>query len=294
MKKMVDVAKEKKEFTVYGLFYFFLASFLVKVVFGGLAGSKTLLVSGLFSLFGVFLAVVSLIRIGRMHPARGARVNFNADKLEFIIVLGASLLITLSTGMLLYSTGHMVFFHTLYPPQMLAAWVSLVVALGGLIMIFWSGNKIWDIPEVDNRDMALALSTDFLLSILTVFTVVIARHGATLPDYACAILTAFFMIIYGIVYLKSAFKGLMDAAGDEELTGEIRKLVMKVKPSVAVEALRVSRSGHVLEIMLTLGVGAGASMNEVTATGKRVKDALRRKLDRPHELFLGMSLKEGA
>ncbi|MBF0386915.1 MAG: cation transporter [Candidatus Omnitrophica bacterium] len=294
IKKSFDAVKEQKELTAYALFYFFLASGALKVVFGVIAGSKCLLVAGIFALFGVFIAVVSLVRIGRSHPGRAGRMYFNPDKLEFIIVLGTSMIITLSTSALLFSIGHMVFFHTLYPPQMLAAGVALATALASLGLMWWIRSAGRNVPEIDAREVSFLLNADFLLSIMTVVAVIIARNGSSLLDYACAILTAFFLIIYGCTFLKSAFKGLMDASGDPQTVGQVRALILRIRPAVGLAALRVSRSGHLLEIMVTLQVAGESSMKEAVAQGRKVRELLHKKFTVPHELLVGFVQKEPA
>ncbi|MBF0594556.1 MAG: cation transporter [Candidatus Omnitrophica bacterium] len=292
--KSYDPVKEKKEQVAYALFYYFLASCVLKVFFGIIGGSKCLLVAGIFSLFGVFIGVVSLIRIVRAHPGRTGRIIFNPDKLEFIIVLGASIIITLSTCALLFSIGHMVFFHTLYPPSMSAAWVALITAKLSLVMMFWYGKKASHVYEIDAKEVNFALTADFILSVVTVIGVVIARNGSTILDYACAILAAFFLILYGVSFLKGAFKGLMDASGDEEIIEHIRGVIKKAQPRAVLEVLRVNRSGHLFEIMVTLGVKGDVSMKEALIAGRKIREALRTKFLRPHELLLGLKAKEAA
>jgi len=292
IKKNADPVKEQKELTAYALFYFFLISFALKTVFGVIAGSKCLLVAGIASLFGVFIAVVSLVRINRSHPGRTGRFYFNPEKLEFIIVLGTSIIITLSTSALLFSIGHMVFFHTLYPPQLLAAWAAVITAKLALCLMFWISKRFSSVPEIDARQVSFALNADFLLSILTVIAVVIARNGSALLDYASAILTAFFMIMYGVSFLKTAFKGLMDASIDEGTVLEIKKVIGRIRPAVELAGLRVNRSGHLLEIIATLGLAGNAPVKEAVTAGKKIREALQRKFPEPHVLLVGYNLKE--
>lgn len=292
--KNMDPVKEQKELAAYALFYFFLVSFVLKTVFGVISGSKCLLVAGIASLFGVFIAVVSLIRINRSHPLRTGRLYFNPDKLEFIIVLGASIIITLSTSALLFSVGHMVFFHALYPPQLMAAWAAVITGKLALSVMFWTRRRLGGIPEIDARQVSFALTADFMLSIVTVIAVVVARNGSALLDYACAILTAFAMIIYGVSFLKASFKGLMDASGDESTVAQIKKIIGRARAGMALEGLRVNRAGHLLEIRIALGVTGPMSMKEAAASARKIKDALRRKLKEPHELLVGFKSVEAA
>lgn len=291
-KRKPDLVKEKKEQLTYVLFYFFLTSFFLKAVFGMLSGSKCLLVSGAFSLFGLFIAVVTLLRIGRSHPTRRGAVHFNPDKLEFIIILGISIIITLSTSSLLFSIGHLVFFHTLYPPEMLAAWIAMITASLNLALTTWIKKRIFDLPEMDAREIFFVLNTDFLLSIMTSVAVVISRTGSYILDYACAIFTAFFLILYGISFLAAAFKGLMDASCDTKTVSIIEGLLRKAHSDVMLKTLRVHKAGHVFEIMAILAMGSDTPMPKALAIVQNTKEALRKKFLQPHELFVGIAQRE--
>ncbi|MBF0479907.1 MAG: cation transporter [Candidatus Omnitrophica bacterium] len=287
-KKPRDYIKENKEQTTYVLFYFFITAFLLKTVVGIMSGSKCLLVSGIFALFGVFIAIVTLIRINKTHPGRSGRIYFNPDKLEFIIVLGISIIIAISTSVLFFSVGHMVFFHTLYPPEILAAWLSIIVASVNLCLMVWIKQKFSDLPEMDEQEVVFALNTDFILSLVTIFTVVVSRWGLVLADYAGAILAAMFMVFYSVKFLAASFKGLMDASCDKKTVAAIEGLMRKIKFEGNLKNLRVNKVGHVFEIMLTLKVVGDISMKEAAVIIKKIKEVFKKKFLKPHEVFVGV------
>ncbi|MBF0486023.1 MAG: hypothetical protein HQL16_05885 [Candidatus Omnitrophica bacterium] len=287
-KKSRDPVKDNKEQAAYVLFYIFILFFLLNTIFGLLSASKCLLVSGAFALFGVFIAVVALLRIGRSHPARPGRLYFNPDKLEFIIILGTSAIITLGTSVLFFSIGHMVFFHTIYPPELSAAWIAMITAALSLGLMVLVKDRAMDLPEIDACEIGFILNACFLLSILTMITVVIARIGGPLLDYACAILAAFFLILHGIRFLSSSFKGLMDASCDKDTIAEVEKLMKKIRSDVALKELRVNEAGHILEIIATFAMTGETSMQDAVMATENIKILFEKKFSRPHELFVGI------
>jgi divalent metal cation (Fe/Co/Zn/Cd) transporter len=163
-KRTRNPVKERKEQTVYVLFYFFIIFGFLNTVFGLLSGSKCLFVSGIFALFGVLVSVVTLLRIGRSHPGPRSTLNFNPDKLEFIILLGSSAIIALCTAALFFVIGHMAFFDALYSPELSAAWVALVTAFCCLGFTVWVKYGITDLPEIDMHEVVFILDAYFLLS----------------------------------------------------------------------------------------------------------------------------------
>lgn len=293
MKRLkINPLKEKKERIIYALFYFFIISFLFKTVFAFMTDSKCLLVSGIFSLFGILMAIVTLMRLGVAYPSgmsviRTRALSFNEGKLESIIMFGISIIIAVSTSALIFSTGHWLFFHTLYPPQLLAAWIAAGAAAGSLGFLEWIGTQLVDVPEGDEDDITFVLQADFIFSILVIATVVLSRMGATILDYACAIFASFFVILYSVRFLYAAFNGLMDASCDKQTVLVIEKCIRKAEAGHALESLRVNKVGHVIEIVAFLAVPQDMPVKEFTAKVEKIKNALSSKFTKPHEVFVG-------
>jgi len=208
------------------------------------------------------------------------------------LFLGVSIIITLSTISLFFSIGHLVFFHSLYPPEMIAAWIAMLTASLNLSLMIWVKKRIFDFPEMDSREILFVLNTDFLLSIMTSVAVVVSRAGSYILDYACAIFIAFFLILYGISFLSTAFKGLMDASCDAKTVSLIEGLLRKVHAGVTLESLRVHKVGHVFEIIATLAMAGETSMQETMEIVRDAKNTLQKKFFQPHELFVGIAKQE--
>lgn len=289
MKKKPDIIKEKKERVAYTLFYFFIISFLLKTSFGILYGSKSLLVSGIFALLGLFITVAILIRINRTHTVRRTTTYFNPEKLELVILFGTAAIIAISTGALFLSLLHMVFSHTLYPPEIMAAWVAMIVASINLGLMVWVKEQFIAFSEIDTEQINFMLSADFLYTILAGLTVVASRMGAYILDYSCAAFFAFFLIIYSISFSFKAVKGLMDASCDAKTISLIDKSIRKADASVAIKTLRVSKVGHFFEIIAMLEFMGDTPMPKVLVSIKKIKETLRANFPKPHELFVGVT-----
>lgn len=285
MKKLKqNPIKEQKERIIYALFYFFIISFLLKTAFGFMTDSKSLLVSGIFSLFGILTAVVTLMRLGLGNPSR----SFNHGKLESMVMFGIAFIIATSTIVLVYSVGHMVIFHTLYPPQLLGAWVAASAAAGSLGFMEWIGTQIGSVPEGEGNEINFVLQTDIMFSILAVIAIVLSRMGITILDYASAIFASFFIIIYSAQFLYTAFKGLMDASCDKLTISSIEKCIRDAQGEYVLGSLRVNKVGQIIEIIAFLTVSRDLPIKEVTARMKEIKEALMAKFTKPHEMFIGI------
>ena len=214
-----DPEGEHKESTVYSLLFFFLGAFVIKIVFGGISGSKALLVSGTFELFGVFLAVITLLRIGSASQSKNDRKSdYSHGKLEFVVASAISLLIAVATGIFLFTIVHLVFYHTIYPPKLLAAWVSAILAAINLIAARYLKNEIASFDEADEKRLRFLFDNDFILSTLVVCVAIMSRSGFAALDPIFAVLVAVYVIVHSISFLWKSFKGLMDALPDKGLS----------------------------------------------------------------------------
>ena len=287
-KRRPDLVKEKKEWIIYLLFYFFVASLLIKVVLGIISGSRCLLVSGILALFGVFITVVTMMRIGQSHPARRIRTYFNRGKLELVMIAGASVIIVLCTGALLFFIAHMIFFHTLYPPDLFAAWIGAVIASIDLCLMVWIKKEMVSLREADERDISFILNADFIISLVIMASVVISRNGFQIADYACAIFAALFFIAYSASFLRTAFAALMDASCDKETVSVIEGLIKKTIPPDALSSLRVNKAGQLFEIIVMIRVAGEMSMREARGVAAEIKDKVRSEFLMSHEVFVGI------
>lgn len=286
--------KEDKENAVYALLFFFVGSFFVKVVFGVITGCKSLLVSGIFAAFGIFISIVTLLRIHDfVIPAKIKLKKFSYGKLEFIIITGVSTIIAISTGAILFSILHMTFFHSLYPPGLMAAWASVFLAVASLYAAYKLKNIVSLIlEEADIARIRFLLNKDFILSIAVVATVVIARSGFTVIDYILAIFEAGFIIAYSIYLLFNSVKGLMDASCDAQTVERISRHIRKADTRISIESIRVSLAGKMLEIVAIISVASKTPVKDARMLVQKIKYVLQKDLSAAHEIYIGFKGKE--
>ncbi|MBF0217209.1 MAG: hypothetical protein HQL30_09490 [Candidatus Omnitrophica bacterium] len=286
--RKIDPDNEKKEMAAYALLYYFMTSFLAKTVIGILSGSQYLVTGGIFVCFGIFTAVVELLRLGRIYSPRGARSGINYGKLEFAVIVGVSAIIALSTGSFLFSLVHILFFHTLYPSGLSGAWMAL--GLGGLNLgiSVWFGGLGVKLSAPGEKNLNFLLRADLVLSALAAFVIVTSRMGAYILDYSLALLTTLLVMGYSVSFLGEAFKGLMDAACDKGTVAKVEKLLRDSDPGVVLDTLRVNRVGHVLEVIAGISFPGDASIKDAVRVVSKVKSSLNGKLAEPSEIFVGI------
>ena len=288
LRKKRDPIQEKKENVAYIFLFFFIISFLVKIVFGVIASSSALLISGIFALFGIFISIVTLIRIrSYSNNVSLSKIGISHSKLEFIIIAGASIIITIAAASILFSIGHMTLFHRLYPPGLIAAWISAVIAMFNFYIIHWIKEKIDLIEEADIKKILFLLDKDFLLSIAVIFIVIISRTGFFVIDYLCAILEALFILKYSFNYLYNSFRGLADASYSPKVTSKIRKIISSADKDMKIRTLKVTPSGGKFEIVVIVELIKTTKIKKAKSIIAVIKSILDKKLDMPYEISVG-------
>jgi len=292
VKKRRNIDQDQKENFVYNLLYFFISVFLIKVVLGIMTDSKSLLVSGIFVLFGIFISIVTIIRINTSGSldSQSKRPNFCYDKLVFFIIAGISFIIAIATNGLLFSIIHGVLYHSLFPPDLLAVWVAAVAACANIYVLLFVKRSEGLLESSDIDRITFILSTDFILSVLVMGTVLLSRVGFFVADYIFASLQAIYIFIYSVYLLRHSFKGLMDSTCDFATLSKISKCIKNADPVLRIKDLKVSRVGNVLEIMATIYLSNETKMKEVKNVFVKIKQGLKQNISDPCQMYLGFSL----
>ncbi|MBF0384260.1 MAG: cation transporter [Candidatus Omnitrophica bacterium] len=286
-KKPKDMFQERKERVAYSLFYFFLAVFIIKTILGIITSSKALLLSGIFSLLGVLISATVIIRIIRPKRSRFPG-KASPEKIEKSIIFWASVIIAATTFFLLFSVGHMLFYHSLYPPQMNAAWAALFCAALNFILATFIKKKIGDIGLNDCVELISILEADLLLAVLTSISVVLSRSGAYIIDYILSFLIGVCIIAITISYLFRSLKTLLDASCDTKIFASINKIMTETVKGGQISDLKICKSGESHEISAVLNVPKEHTILECKDLIASIRDALNKNFSSNHTLYIGL------
>lgn len=288
VQKIKDNSKEIKLNTAYCLLYFFVGSLLIKVVFGAFSGATSLLASSILPLFGVFIAIVTIIRI---NGSSNEKIAFSYEKLEFIIIAGVSLIIAIATVSILFLVVHLIFFHTLFPPGLFGAWISAIICIANFYMLSWVNEKSHLLEEVDNKQINFLINNDLLFSIIVVFSIVLARSGFIIIDYLVAILGGIYILWYSIHFLSHSFKGLMDASCDLPTLSKITNFIKSADPTMHIKDIRIRRVGKAFEIISIISLPKETKIKKAQAIIYNIKNILGSKIPEPCEVHIGFESK---
>ncbi len=280
--------EKMEEGKAYTILFFFFGSFLLRFIFGSLTTSKALFVSSMFALFGVFICVVSIIRVSaKSGILKNSKLDFNHEKIEFIVVAGISLIISLTTGVLLFSIAHIVLFHTLFPPSLFAAWMGAFLAIADLFILKWINNRMLIFKETDIKRILFIIINDLWVCVFIIITVVLSRSGMPLFDYVLGFVEAIFIISYSVYFLHYSVKGLMDASYDRASVSDIKGYIKRGAPALRIKKLKVNPKGRALEIIVIFYLDGVTKVNNARRVIERVKMSLEKSLQKPHELYVG-------
>ena len=278
---------------LHSLLVFFICCGIVKTAFALMAGSPSLLVFGLIDLFGIFYSMVLLIRT---EPA-GSRTSrprrgIPTGKLELFIVAGISVLLVISAVALLVSTLHVTFFHTLYPPDLTAAWIALLLGAANAGFLLYFKEQVSSIEKPDRTRIRFLLRTGLVLSVVIAASVVVSRCGFFVVDFLVAILESIGVAGYSLLYLTVSLKGLLDVVCDRETLAKIVSSLRAVDADLDIDVLRATHAGSQLDVHAILALEKHVTRDEAKGLTSRLTEALRSGLPIPHTLHVGFRAKE--
>lgn len=272
---------------------FFICSCAVKTAFGLLFSSPSLLVFGLYDLYGVFFSVVARVH----HGPRGSRARHrpgdsDREKLEKLILAGISILIVISTFVLFYSAVHVTFFHTLYPPDLGAAWIAIGLAAAYLGILSYPSIVKPSPRPADRERVQYLLHAGFCFSVTIACSVALSRCGFFALDYIVAILQSLCLIGYSIGYLSVSLRRLLDASCERETLALIHSAVHAAGEGVAVDELRATYAEGKLDIHAFLTLEQEAPLETAKDHVLRLRESVRSRISVPHELHVGFRMKD--
>jgi divalent metal cation (Fe/Co/Zn/Cd) transporter len=287
IEKQADPPKRAEENTAYSLLIFFICMLLVKSVFGVILGSKSLLDSSMFALFGALMSITCLVRIHApcVTSADGAR--FSHGKLDSFLTAGISVIAVIATVTTLYSIVHLTFFHTIYPPDLAAGWLAAAAGAVNWCFAYMMRNRVSRLDQLDASRIRFFLNADLLMSLLVIIAVVISRCGLAAMDYILAIPMAIFVIFYSAHLLYDSLKGLMDASCDAKTRANVSFCLNMARENLDIAELRVTRMGRMIEIVAIIGLSKDTRVEEARRLAGEITQALRECLGMPHEIHIG-------
>lgn len=200
-RRRLDRESQARIDRTYQFALFFLCLFVVTSSFGAISGSQSLLASSVFAVFGALAAVVALLRVTRALRLKRNAEESSRGKIEFIVVAFTSMGIVAATVALFFSSLHMLFSRTLFPPGMSAAWTAVLVA-AAIWGVSWKFRHGMDASQREGLEEIFALlDAGFVVSVLIVLVVLLSRMGCTALDGVFAILEEMLLIGAGLFFL---------------------------------------------------------------------------------------------
>ncbi|MFC1736362.1 cation diffusion facilitator family transporter [Candidatus Hydrogenedentota bacterium] len=279
---------ERREVEIlYRYLVFFACLFIVKVSFGFISGSRTLLVAGILALFGILISTIALLRFNNATTMGARKKDFSYGKLEFFIVLFISLIIVISAITAFYYSVHLILNHTLYPPDITAGWVAAGIAASIWGILHASEGEMPSSTRKEIEEVISLLRRDIAVSIMTVVAVVLSRTGLAAIDYVMAIAEAVFIIALSVNFLHKSLWGLLDASCDAAILVEVSDYLKRAQQGLDLDELRVTRVGGNHEIVAIVKLPQQAKMDEAKDIAAKIRATLKNKFHNPHEVHVG-------
>ena len=289
-RRIIGPVKTESSNVIYPILIFFIISLIIKVVFGIVSNSKALLVASIFALFGIFICALIIFK-ARLSSKTGQenKPDFCHEKLEFMILAGASLIIAITTTSLLFFIAHLAIFHAISSPDSTVAWIAAILVAVNLYALSAINERLTAFKGQEGQQLIFIFKMDLIFCALTVVAVIIAQFELILADYLLAILGDVYIFVYSVYFLHTSFKGLMNASSGQMTLSDISKCIQKADPTLRVKNLKVNHVGGKLIVNAIIYLSKSAKMREAGSVMAKVKHALAMRVTEPYEVNIGFA-----
>ncbi|MFC1587684.1 cation diffusion facilitator family transporter [Planctomycetota bacterium] len=265
---------------------------IVKISLGVIFGSKSLVVSAMFSTQNSLSAGITLIRNKIMEKSASQKHPFSLGKVEFVVTGGMSILVLLGVAGLCGTIAHSLLEHRQYPPGIMAIPVASFCALACFVVSYRIRGIASQIRSSPLKDLYLLSRFDGCACLAVVCSVVVARMGFVLIDSIVAIVEAAYIVWFATCILRDNVKGLLDASISPKKIAIIEASVRQIDGVFDVSSIKAVQSGQ--EIMMTIVVDLSGETNIALADKlrDRIEIAVRQRFHNIRRIFVGFKIRD--
>jgi len=279
MKKELNYEETVKKVGVVTIIWNVILS-LVKVIFGFLCNTESLVSDGIHSASDVFSTIVVMIgaKISKKeadedHPFGHERIESVASIL-LAIILGFTAILLGYKGIdsiVLFSKGELEI--TLGSSYYLALFFAVASILIKGWMYFYTINAAKKINSVGLKADAYHHLSDSLSSIASVLGVIGLIIGGkfVLADYIASIIISLFILKVSYDIGKDAFEQLIDKAAPKEVVEELIKIANSIKGVISVRDLRSRVFGSMYYVEIDIVVDGDLTVKQGHDIGHDVR-----------------------
>ena len=260
--------------------------FIIKIGFGILSKSESMIADGFNSITDVFASLMTFIGNKIARGDRDSDHNFGHEKAEYIFSMFISISIFIIAIKLLYSSIASLFSNHEVIFSLNLVIVSIITIIIKLLLYLYTKYLYKKEPSILLKSNNIDHRNDIFLTLSVLISVLFSKYHIYFVDSLVGIIISIWFLISGITIFKDSFNVLMDIALPSEIKENILSLIMMDKNVIKVEDLYSMSIGYKFIVVLTLCVDGNLSTLESHRIANDVETKIKKKFSNIKEVFI--------
>lgn len=250
----------------------------VKVIIGFVGRSNAMIADGIHSLSDVFSTIVAMIGIKLADKEDDENHPYGHEKIEPVMGKILANILLLTAVFMGYKGVKSIFIGDYLVPERIAIYAAVLSIIVKEWMFRYTVRAAKKIESSALLADAWHHRSDALSSIGSLIGVTGAIFGYPVLDPIASVIISIFVGKVAVdIYLQSV-KALIDSAADEEMIGDIRKIILETKGVIQIDELKTRVHANKIFVDVEIAVDSNLSVSEAHRIAENVHDNIEKKL----------------
>lgn len=258
----------------------------IKLLFGYLGNSISLIGDGYNSFIDIFVSILILITLKVATKTPDKNHPYGHEKYEGVMYLILSMFIMITGGIIFYQGVVSLFNYfngtNLVRPKSYTIWVGVIaLTVKGLLFYlnYYNAKKYQSSSlKADSKNHLV----DILATTISLISLIFASFNILFFEPIATIIISFFIIYTGVTMIIEAISFLVDEAPKKEVMKEIRKAILNCRGVIKIDDLKVRKHMNHFYVDVEIAVDSKLSLLAAHKIAENVHDEIEAKFEAIH------------
>jgi cation diffusion facilitator family transporter len=248
----------------------------IELGFGYYFGSLALVADGVHSFVDAVVSLTVWLGIRYSQKKADGRFHYGYYKFDAIFSLFAAM-IMVGSGLVISYTGIVEYVHPALQHRLSfnAVYIAVISIVTAIVLARSKQSYAKKSRLVSLRTDAYNSIKDAAASVIALVGILLASNGFESFDSLAGLIIGAFVMVAGYFAIKESSLVLADAYGNPEMVEEIKEITTSVQGILAIDDLRVRRSGPFLAVEMHVKVDGNISVFEADKISQEVTRRMR-------------------
>lgn len=235
--------------------------FIIKIVFGLLGNSFSLLGDGINSLIDFVISIILIVTINYSLKEPDKDHNYGHEKIEVIVNLILGMVLVVTSVVLIYSA--IISFNKVITPEKYTIYVALasLIIKGFIFYINYYGYK--KLKQVSLKAESYNHLGDILATLASLIGIILAIYKVYYFDYIAMIIIALIIFYNGIQVFIESSHYIVDKSPSKEFNKMVKEHVLNIEGVIKIDDYKARI--HVNKIYIDIEISVNRNLSLINA-----------------------------